>query len=120
MKGILLILVVAALWMSMHAQVPTPQPPPTLNTCLADAKLWSDDSPRGIVTLDQAGLRDLQARFSELRTCRELYGDGGAASRLFLEGIHVQSFLLMTRYAEFILRHNLLQQMLEEDDRGLR
>jgi hypothetical protein len=93
------------------------QAKPTVDQCHADFNAW-----KTTVTLDKdsLGARELQRRFGEMTACADAEGTTWEQQERYLNIATAYGDATSARYLKFLMRHNLVQQFLDEDTEGLR
>jgi len=100
---------------SMSAVAQDIQHAPTAAQCQADIAVWKAESK---VDIEALAVNTLVGRANELSDCSKvLVGDGSELART-LRAVYDQH--IENRYAHFVMRHGLGQQMVDEDAKGAR
>jgi len=101
----------------LFAAAAVSQEKPTIEQCRADLNAWKSttDTER-----DGLGARELQRRAGEMTSCSDVEASDWErrARYLLVSGIYIDAF--SARHLKFLIRHQLLQQFLDEDAAGQR
>ena len=96
---------------------------PTKAQCDADARLWSVDSNDidGWQRLEQGPLpyQELQNRALYMRRCAKAYA-GSAEDKAYWDVENMYDMLIGGRVQNFVMRHKLWEQFVDEDTAGMR
>jgi uncharacterized protein YtpQ (UPF0354 family) len=106
---------------------------PTVEVCRADVALWYDDDSateyfraetlhksdriKNLTPIAKLSLVEVKARGSEMYDCRRV---DKPQSQNYLEAADFYFIVMVDRYAEFLRRHHLMEQLFKEDAQGLR
>jgi hypothetical protein len=93
------------------------QEKPNVEQCRADLNVWkSTNAPE----TDTLGVRELQRRFGEMTSCSEAEASDWERRARYLIVSEIYGDAISARYLKFLIRHQLLQQFLDEDAAGQR